>query len=81
MTPLRGLERSGAPSVPKRREEARMVASQPRKPYGVRRKGGAEALALLPDLEHDLATCVSARDPSQRLANPAQRQDRFDLRA
>jgi hypothetical protein len=25
---------------------------------GVRRKGSAEALALLPDLEHDLATCV-----------------------
>jgi hypothetical protein len=45
------------------------------------RLAGAEAFALLPELEHDLAACVSARDPSQRLANLAQRQDRFDLRA
>jgi hypothetical protein len=44
-------------------------------------EGGDKAVPLLPDLEHDLATCVSARDPSQRLANPAQRQDRFDLGA
>ena len=47
----------------------------------VRRQGGAEALVLLPDLENDLAACVSARDPSQRLVNLAQWQDRFDLRA
>ncbi len=67
--------------APHCREDARMVASRPRSRTGVRRNGGAEALALLPDLEHDLATRVSARDPSQRLANPAQRQDRFDLRA
>jgi hypothetical protein len=47
----------------------------------VRRQRGAEASTLLPDLEDDLAACVPARDPSQRLANSAQGQDRFDLRA
>ena len=41
---------------------------------------GAEGLPLSPDLEYDLAACVSARDSSQRLANLAQRQDCFDLR-
>jgi hypothetical protein len=38
-------------------------------------------LTLFPDLEHDLAACVPARDSSQRLANLAQQKDRFDLRA
>jgi hypothetical protein len=42
---------------------------------------GTEASLLLPNLEHDLATSVSARGPLQRLSNLLQRQDCFDLRA
>jgi len=42
---------------------------------------GTEAPLLLPNLEHDLATSVSACDPLQRLSNLLQRQDCFDLRA
>jgi hypothetical protein len=42
---------------------------------------GTEASLLLPNLEHDLAASVSARDPLQRLSNLLQRQDCFDLQA
>ena len=42
---------------------------------------GTEASLLLPNLEHDLAASVSARDPLQRLSNMLQRQDCSDLRA
>jgi hypothetical protein len=42
---------------------------------------GTEASLLRPNLEHDLATRMSARDPLQRLSNLLQRQDCFDLRA
>jgi hypothetical protein len=42
---------------------------------------GTEASLLLPNLEYDIATSVSARDPLQRLSNLLQRQDCFDLRA
>ena len=63
------------------RTKSRGLTTSHQSHTGVLRQGGAEPLALLPDLEHDLAACVSACDPAQRLANLAQRQDRFDLRA
>ena len=37
--------------------------------------------ALLPDLQHDLAARVSARDPLQRLAHLLEGNDRLDLGA
>ena len=42
-------------------------------------KFGLPAVPLWPDLQHDLATGVRARDAGQRLAGLVQRQHRLDL--
>jgi hypothetical protein len=66
------------------RSSARVaIAADPGRPTPKERNDvlALETSPLLPDLQHDLAAGVPARDPRQRLAGLVERQDRFDLRA